>query len=146
MRDQNDIRDSDFLNFDAMRTTAQCVGRVIRGKSDYGVMIFADRRYNRADKRNKLPQWITQYLVQSHLNLSTDVAVGLVRSFLREMAQPTSKEDEIGVSLLTKESLAKRRIQEEQQRLRDSATQPNGVSFASRPFPSTSAPTPMEED
>mmetsp|Transcript_13954 Transcript_13954/g.55062 ORF Transcript_13954/g.55062 Transcript_13954/m.55062 type:complete len:803 (+) Transcript_13954:51-2459(+) len=146
LRDQNEIRDSDFLNFDAMRTTAQCVGRVIRGKSDYGIMIFADRRYNRADKRNKLPQWITQYLVQSHLNLSTDVAVGLVRSFLREMAQPTSKEDEIGVSLLTKECLAKKRQQEELQRLRAAAAPANGASFTDKPFPSVAnGPTPMEE-
>jgi hypothetical protein len=33
-------------------------GRVIRGKTDYGVMIFADQRYERADKRRKMPQWV----------------------------------------------------------------------------------------
>lgn len=37
------IRDSDFLAFDAMRHAAQCMGRVLRGKSDYGIMIFADK-------------------------------------------------------------------------------------------------------
>lgn len=26
-----------------MRHAAQCVGRVIRGKTDYGIMIFADK-------------------------------------------------------------------------------------------------------
>ena len=26
-----------------MRTAAQCVGRVLRGKTDWGLMIFADR-------------------------------------------------------------------------------------------------------
>lgn len=37
------IKESEFLTFDAMRTTAQCMGRVIRGKIDYGIMIFADK-------------------------------------------------------------------------------------------------------
>lgn len=27
------------------RQAAQCVGRVIRSKADYGMMIFADKRY-----------------------------------------------------------------------------------------------------
>ena len=26
-----------------MRTAAQCVGRVLRGKTDWGMMIFADK-------------------------------------------------------------------------------------------------------
>lgn len=38
------FRENDFLTFDAMRHTAQCMGRVLRGKTDYGLMIFADRR------------------------------------------------------------------------------------------------------
>ncbi|MGH0152814.1 UNVERIFIED_CONTAM: hypothetical protein FKN15_023373 [Acipenser sinensis] len=38
-----EIRENDFLTFDAMRHAAQCVGRVIRGKTDYGLMIFADK-------------------------------------------------------------------------------------------------------
>lgn len=37
------IRENDFLTFDAMRHAAQCVGRVIRGKTDYGIMVFADK-------------------------------------------------------------------------------------------------------
>jgi DNA excision repair protein ERCC-2 len=46
------VKHSDFLTFDAMRQTAQCMGRVIRSKKDYGVMIFADKRYGRYDKRS----------------------------------------------------------------------------------------------
>ena len=34
------IREQDFLNFDALRQASQCVGRVIRSKTDYGLMIF----------------------------------------------------------------------------------------------------------
>jgi len=45
----------DFLVFDAMRQTSQCVGRVLRSKYDYGLMVFADKRYRRAEYRSKLP-------------------------------------------------------------------------------------------
>ena len=37
------FRENDFLTFDAMRHAAQCVGRALRGKTDYGLMIFADK-------------------------------------------------------------------------------------------------------
>lgn len=43
MRDTYKIRENDYLTFDAMRHAAQCVGRVLRGKSDYGLMVFADK-------------------------------------------------------------------------------------------------------
>jgi len=43
LRDNYQIKESEFLTFDAMRQAAQCVGRVIRGKTDYGLMIFADK-------------------------------------------------------------------------------------------------------
>jgi DNA excision repair protein ERCC-2 len=47
MRQKFNVLESDFLTFDAMRQAAQCVGRVIRSKVDYGIMVFADRRYNK---------------------------------------------------------------------------------------------------
>lgn len=43
MRDAYRIRESEFLGFDAMRNAAQCVGRVLRGKTDWGLMVFADK-------------------------------------------------------------------------------------------------------
>ncbi|PKU60038.1 DNA repair helicase UVH6 [Dendrobium catenatum] len=45
LRDTFQIKEGDFLTFDALRQAAQCVGRVIRSKADYGMMIFADKRY-----------------------------------------------------------------------------------------------------
>ena len=85
------IREQDFLNFDALRQASQCVGRVIRSKTDYGLMIFADSRYNRHDKRSKLPKWILQFLLDAYLNLSTDMAIQHVRHFLRVMGQPVDQ-------------------------------------------------------
>mmetsp|Transcript_14369 Transcript_14369/g.23917 ORF Transcript_14369/g.23917 Transcript_14369/m.23917 type:complete len:770 (+) Transcript_14369:56-2365(+) len=101
LRDTFHIRENDFLAFDAMRQAAQCVGRVIRSKSDYGLMIFADKRYARADKRGKLPRWIGEYLKEAHLDLSVDMAVNVAREFLRQMAQPMSKKDQLGRILLS---------------------------------------------
>uniref|UniRef100_A0A8C7JGA0 General transcription and DNA repair factor IIH helicase subunit XPD n=2 Tax=Oncorhynchus TaxID=8016 RepID=A0A8C7JGA0_ONCKI len=99
LRDQFQIRENDFLTFDAMRHAAQCVGRAIRGKTDYGLMIFADKRYARADKRGKLPRWIQEHLTDGSLNLTIDETVQLSKHFLRQM------EDQLGLSLLTLEQL-----------------------------------------
>jgi DNA excision repair protein ERCC-2 len=55
LKDNHNINENDFLTIDAMRQTSQCVGRVLRSKYDYGLMIFADKRYARADKKDKLP-------------------------------------------------------------------------------------------
>lgn len=43
LRDNHRIRENDYLTFDAMRHAAQCVGRVLRGKTDWGLMVFADK-------------------------------------------------------------------------------------------------------
>ena len=161
LRDTCGINEADFLTFDAIRQAAQCAGRVIRGKNDYGLVIFADARcdqysplypapphpisrhfvvgntgnltarscgwrgpafhsalarpshshprptstippalslfplapllaprYNKQDKRSKLPAWIQQFMSDSYSNLSTDVAMASARQFLRQMAQP----------------------------------------------------------
>lgn len=101
LRDQFQIRENDFLTFDAMRHAAQCVGRVIRGKTDYGIMIFADKRFSRQDKRSKLPKWIQEHLTDNYCGLSTEEAMQLARRWLRQMAQPFTREDQLGVSLLT---------------------------------------------
>jgi len=98
------IREGDYLAFDAVRQAAQCVGRVIRSKADYGLMVFADKRYQRADKRDKLPAWITSHLRDAHLNLSTDMLVAIARDFMRGMAQPYER-GEVGKSLLTEEAV-----------------------------------------
>eukprot|EP01012_Entosiphon_sulcatum_P025031 TRINITY_DN30295_c0_g1_i1.p1 TRINITY_DN30295_c0_g1~~TRINITY_DN30295_c0_g1_i1.p1 ORF type:complete len:759 (+),score=178.92 TRINITY_DN30295_c0_g1_i1:41-2317(+) len=104
------IKEDEFLTFDALRHASQCIGRVMRHKSDYGMMILADKRYNRVDKRAKLPLWIQQCIRPSFLNLSTDVAVHIARTFLKEMAQPWQKEDQYGKTLLREEDIA--RLQE----------------------------------
>ncbi|CAJ1912924.1 unnamed protein product [Cylindrotheca closterium] len=98
------IREQDFLNFDALRQASQCVGRVIRSKTDYGLMIFADSRYNRHEKRSKLPKWILQFLGEEYLNLSTDMAIQHVRNFLRIMGQPIDQKALQSVLLTVEEA------------------------------------------
>nr|CAG4643731.1 EOG090X01B4 [Lepidurus arcticus] len=111
LRDQFQIRENDFLTFDAMRHAAQCVGRCMRGKTDYGIMVFADKRFSRADKRGKLPKWIQEHLKDSMCNLSTEEAVQISKRWLRQMAQPFTREDQLGLSLLTLEQLQTEEMQ-----------------------------------
>ena len=108
MRENYQIRENDFLSFDALRHAAQCLGRVLRGKQDYGLMVLADKRYSRPEKRNKLPKWISQAIPETHVNLSTDMAVQLAKQFFRQMAQPQSQQDQLGFSLWTELDVLKR--------------------------------------
>ena len=43
LRETFQIKESDYLAFDAVRQAAQCVGRVIRSKADYGMMVQLSR-------------------------------------------------------------------------------------------------------
>ena len=88
MRQNFGIRENEFLTFDAIRNSSQCIGRGIRGKSDYSVIVLADSRYARMDKLKKLPGWIQQHLTGGTTDLSTDEALAVAKQFLREAAQP----------------------------------------------------------
>ena len=50
-------------------------------------MILADSRYTKKDKREKFPLWITQFLGEGALNLSVDVSVAMIKTFLKDMGQ-----------------------------------------------------------
>lgn len=103
LRETYRIRENDFLSFDAMRHAAQCLGRVLRGKDDYGIMVLADRRFQK--KRAQLPKWINQALLDSEMNLSTDMAVSAARRFLKVIAQPFPAEAQEGTSIWNKKDL-----------------------------------------
>lgn len=105
MRSMLNIHEGDYLSFDAMRQTAQCAGRVIRNKNDYGVVVFADKRYVRADKRNKLPKWISDLMPASQVDLDTQAALSVTKVYLRAMAQPMA-EGEMNAALLSEDQVA----------------------------------------
>lgn len=91
LRETYQIKENDFLTFDAMRHAAQCLGRVLRGKDDYGIMVLADKRFAR--KQAELPKWIQNAIHASDVNQSVDMAVTSAKRFLREMAQPFEGDD-----------------------------------------------------
>ncbi|KAI9370807.1 hypothetical protein BJX61DRAFT_513947 [Aspergillus egyptiacus] len=113
LRENYRIRENDFLSFDAMRHAAQCLGRVLRGKDDYGIMVLADRRFQK--KRNQLPKWISQAMLESETNLSTDMAVATAKNFLRTMAQPFRAKDQEGISTWSLADLEKHRQKQKQE-------------------------------
>ena len=107
MQTKYQIEDKKFLTFDALRQSAQCVGRVIRSKTDYGLVILADSRYNQKDKKEKFPPWITQFVTEASSNISTDIAVSQIKTFLREMGQPIDQ-DALTSILLTADDVRAR--------------------------------------
>ncbi|PWY94729.1 DNA repair helicase RAD3 [Aspergillus sclerotioniger CBS 115572] len=129
LRENYRIRENDFLSFDAMRHAAQCLGRVLRGKDDYGVMVLADRRFQK--KRNQLPKWINQAMLESETNLSTDMAVATAKNFLRTMAQPFKARDQEGISTWSladlERHLEKQRLEEERAQRQALANDANGA-------------------
>jgi DNA excision repair protein ERCC-2 len=103
LRETYRIKESDFLSFDAMRHAAQCLGRVIRGKDDYGIMVLADKRFNK--KVTQLPKWIQQGLDAKSTKLSIDQAVGNAKAFLKDMSKPWSRKEGEGHSSWSYEDL-----------------------------------------
>ncbi|KAI9668364.1 MAG: DNA-dependent ATPase of the nucleotide excision repair factor 4 complex [Alyxoria varia] len=96
LRETYRIRENDFLSFDAMRHAAQCLGRVLRGKDDYGIMVLADKRFQK--RRGQLPKWIAQAMGDGDMNQSVDMAVSSAKRFLRTMAQDYERDDVDGGS------------------------------------------------
>ncbi|KIW05611.1 DNA repair helicase rad15 [Verruconis gallopava] len=96
LRETYRIRENDFLSFDAMRHAAQCLGRVLRGKDDYGIMVLADRRFQK--KRTQLPKWIQQALTDAETNLSTEQAIAIAKRFLKDMSVPYEPKMQDGIS------------------------------------------------
>ncbi|XP_021897957.1 DNA repair helicase XPD [Carica papaya] len=102
LRDTFQIKEGDFLTFDALRQAAQCVGRVIRSKADYGMMIFADKRHVLS---------ILFFFLSTSIRFTsfTYIIFFLMwEQFLRKMAQPYDKGGNSGRrTLLSQEDLEK---------------------------------------
>jgi DNA excision repair protein ERCC-2 len=136
LRENYRIRENDFLSFDAMRHAAQCLGRVLRGKDDYGVMVMADRRFQK--KRSQLPRWINQAMRESETSLSTDMAVATAKNFLRTMAQPFKPKDQEGISTWSLKDLERhleKRMGEEEKLRQESAGYNQVSNGTSNPAP-----------
>ncbi|PYH64247.1 TFIIH/NER complex ATP-dependent 5'-3' DNA helicase subunit RAD3 [Aspergillus vadensis CBS 113365] len=127
LRENYRIRENDFLSFDAMRHAAQCLGRVLRGKDDYGVMVLADRRFQK--KRNQLPKWINQAMLESETNLSTDMAAATAKNFLRTMAQPFKARDQEGISTWSLADIERHREKQKLEEERAQREVPQNLAF-----------------
>jgi len=68
-----------------MRQTSQCVGRIIRSKYDYGLMIFSDKRYAKPNKKGKLPRWIKSHFNEGCENVSVEQALSIASNFYKDM-------------------------------------------------------------
>lgn len=116
LRETYRIRENDFLSFDAMRHAAQCLGRVLRGKDDYGIMVLADKRFQK--KRTQLPRWIAQAMDDAHANLSVDQAAAAAKGFLKVMSRPFGSREEEGISSWSLEDLNRHKAKMQDEEIR----------------------------
>lgn len=83
------ITKEEFFVFDAMRQCSQCLSKVIRRKTDYAIMVLADRRYSINEKYKNFPAWIQNQLKDSNKNLQADMAVEELKKYFKNMGQFT---------------------------------------------------------
>ncbi|EAS01088.2 DNA repair helicase (macronuclear) [Tetrahymena thermophila SB210] len=81
------ITKNEYIEFDAMRQTAQCLGRVMRGKTDYGIMIMAEKRFARSLVKSKLPNWIKKQMPDCNVDISVDITSILTEQFFKKMGK-----------------------------------------------------------
>eukprot|EP00817_Percolomonadidae_sp_ATCC50343_P003684 CAMPEP_0117418402 /NCGR_PEP_ID=MMETSP0758-20121206/193_1 /TAXON_ID=63605 /ORGANISM="Percolomonas cosmopolitus, Strain AE-1 (ATCC 50343)" /LENGTH=743 /DNA_ID=CAMNT_0005198889 /DNA_START=157 /DNA_END=2388 /DNA_ORIENTATION=+ len=102
------IKEGEFLTFDSMRTASQCLGRVIRRKNDYGLMVLADYRYHNKNYYEKLPQWIKTNREKGRTNLTVPIAISMAKAYFIEMSQkqlPSIERKLLQRLLLSKEDI-----------------------------------------
>ena len=106
LKDTKGISESEFLQFDCMRVASQCVGRAIRNKADYSVLVFADKRFTQPGKFSKLPAWLRHIMTPTGrvpADVTSTDAQKNVRHFFRLIASST--QSGVGVSMLTPDQL-----------------------------------------
>ncbi|KAJ5066044.1 general transcription and DNA repair factor iih helicase subunit xpd [Anaeramoeba ignava] len=103
------IKEVDYLNFDAMRNVSHFLSNIVSRKNDYGFVIFADKRFNRKDKLDLLPVWFSPFLSENFLNLSTDHCKQYSLQFFREMSVQITQVEQIGKSILSQSNLEKQK-------------------------------------
>jgi DNA excision repair protein ERCC-2 len=69
------------------------------------IKYFLIKRYCRADKKGKLPKWIQEHITDAQTNLSIEEAIMAAKRWFPLMAQPFTKEHQLGISLLSKETM-----------------------------------------
>lgn len=77
----------DWYQLDASRAVNQAIGRVIRHRNDYGVILLCDERFKDFKMRNQLSAWI-----QPHVKLANlETIQNDVKAFLQNASdEPVS--------------------------------------------------------
>jgi DNA excision repair protein ERCC-2 len=127
LRETYRIKDQEFLSFDAMRHSAQCLGRVLRGKDDYGIMVMADKRFEK--KRDELPKWISSALMESDRHMSVDQSVATAKKFLKTMSKPFPARMQDGISTWSYEDLMRNKGKIDAERQLDHQMAGNGDGY-----------------
>jgi DNA excision repair protein ERCC-2 len=72
-----------FIKWNSLRSALSCLSTILSSKSDYGVILLVDRRYDEAEiKDEMLPLWIRGFLTQATMGQGVEEAKEQTRKFL----------------------------------------------------------------
>ncbi|CAD8091711.1 unnamed protein product [Paramecium sonneborni] len=107
---QQRIKSSEWYIQQAIRTTNQAMGRVIRHKNDYGIVFLCDRRFEEKDMKLGLSRWI-QPAIQPWTN-NNDLIKQTKEFFITNISnQERYRKEQIDQKPLEQIEVKKRRIQ-----------------------------------
>jgi len=86
LRPEGELRLPGQLHYESLcfKAVNQSIGRAIRHKDDYAVLILADTRYSRPSSKSSLPEWIARQL---RVCEKFGPSIASVRKFLTERRQ-----------------------------------------------------------
>jgi len=81
------IPKEEFLAFNSMRIASQCFAKFLNSKLDYGIVLLADTRYDRANMRSVLSEWVRDFITKNQVNQTVDDAIEQAKGFFLKVSQ-----------------------------------------------------------
>lgn len=83
------ITGSDWYKHEALRQVNQSIGRLIRHKNDYGVILLFDERYQKQHNKALITKWLRDSLTSKVMN---DEFIEEIKSFFKTMTKEQGEE------------------------------------------------------
>jgi len=77
----------DFVSFNAVRSSIQCISSILSSKSDYSSLLLVDCKYSFPQYKEKLPTWITKILMNEMINQGVEDALEKLKLYYCNNAQ-----------------------------------------------------------
>lgn len=88
LESQYHISKDEYLRFDVIRLASRCLSKILSSKSDYSLVLFADKRYQDESFMVNIPNWLRQNISKNQVDRSVDDAIEQAKAFFLKMSQP----------------------------------------------------------